>query len=184
VTTRPEPGDPFLDLADQAAHDAAVRSRAERRERHERAVETGTWLGTLRDLAERRAVLVLHVRGGRPLRGHLLGLSSDHLVLATASGARAHLRLAAVRAARPEPGRGAPPASGDREAPSRATVEDVLDMLAEERGSAALLLRDVVDPLRGRVEGIGEDVVTLRLEGADPALVYLPTAAVDGVLIE
>ncbi|MFA9432657.1 hypothetical protein [Egicoccus sp. AB-alg2] len=184
MTTSPDASDPYLQLTDRAAHEAAVRSRAERRRRQALAAGTATWLGTLRDLAERRAIVVLQVRGGRPLRGLLVALSSDHLVLVTASGGRVHLRLSAVRTARPEPGRGAPPASGDREAPSTATIEDVLDALAEEGGSAALLLGDVVDPVRGRIEAIGEDVVSLRLEGPDPALVYAPVGAVDGVMVE
>lgn len=178
------PGDPYVELTDAAAHAAAVRARAERRERHDRATEVATWLGTLRDLTERAATVVLSTRDARTLRGWLMGLSSDQLVLGLPGGGRIHLRLAALRMVRPEPGSVAPPASGDRLAPVDATIEDVIDGLAEEGGSVVLHVRDLADPLRGEVRAIGEDVVTLRLTGPGRAVVYVPVGAVDAVALE
>lgn len=182
---QPEDGiDPYVELTDAAAHAAAIQARAERRERHDRAAETATWLGTLRDLTERAAAVVLLTRDARSLRGSLIGLSSDHLVLGLPSGGRIHLRLAAVRTVRPEAGRAAPTASGDRPAPADATLEDVIDGLAEQGGPAVLHVRDLADPLHGEVHGIGEDVVTFRLASPEPAVVYLPVGSVDAVVLE
>lgn len=178
-----EPSDPFVDLTDAAATDAAVQARAERRDRQERAAATATWIGTLRDLAERRGAVALTTPSGRALRGALVGVSNDHLVLAQTSGEQVHLRLAAVRAVRPEPGQPDRPATGDRPAPVDATVEDVLDGLVEDGRPAVLLVRDLADPVRGEVCGVGEDVVTVRLAGPERQLVYLPATAVDGVLL-
>ncbi|MFA9446357.1 hypothetical protein [Egicoccus sp. AB-alg6-2] len=176
-------GDPYVGLVDDAAHAAAVRARAERRERHDRAVELATWLGTLRDLAERAEPVALAIRGGRSLRGRLVGLGGDHVALALAGGGRVLVRLGAVRAARVEPGRHTPTAAGDRPAPGTSTVDDAIDELAASGGTVVLYVRDLVDPLRGEVQGIGEDVVTVRLDGPERLVAYLPAASIDAVQI-
>lgn len=176
--------DPYVDLADDAAHEAALRSRAEARERAERARRTASWLGSLQDLAEQRMVVAVTRAGGSVLRGVLLGLGADHLALRLPDGQLALLASDTVRAVRPEPTARVPAAMGDRPVAVRRRLADVLDRLHEARTPVAILLRDVPDPLLGRVVGMGEDVLTLRPDGAEGAVVLLPFASVAGVLVE
>jgi hypothetical protein len=185
VTGRPPPPrDPYVDLADEASHEAAVRARTEERDRRERATELATWVGALRDLAERRAVVSLRARSGRVHRGALVGVGLDHVVLERPVGALVLLALEAVRTVRPEPGEPAPPAMGDRESPQDRTLAEALQRLVEGRHPVVLVVEDVAEPLHGLVIGFGEDVVTLRLTGADRGTVYLPLAAVDEVVLD
>jgi hypothetical protein len=179
----PPARDPYVDLADDASHDAAVRARAEERDRRDRASELATWVGTLRDLAERRAVVSVRARSGRLHRGGLVGVGLDHVVLELPVGSLLLLALEAVRTVRPEPGEPAPPAMGDRDSAQDRTLAEALARLVEERRAVALMIRDVAEPLHGRIVGFGEDVVTLRLIGADRGTVYLPLAAVDEVVL-
>ncbi|GGI05601.1 hypothetical protein [Egicoccus halophilus] len=175
--------DAYVDLLDDATHLAAVEQRVARRERAARAAEAATWVGTLRDLAERRLSVVVGARGERTYAGTLHGLSIDHLHLELPATGRVHLRLTAVRTVRAEPTVAVPVAAGDRPVPADATLADVVDVLVEEVTDVVFAVRDLRDPVRGRVLALGEDVVTLRLEGPRPATVYLPLAAVDAVVI-
>jgi hypothetical protein len=181
---RPPARDPYVDLADEASHEAAVRARAEERDRRERATELATWVGTLRDLAERRAVVSLRSRSGRVHRGALVGMGLDHVVLERPGGSLVLLALDAVRTVRPEPGEAAPPAMGDRESPQDRTLAEVLHRLVEGRRPVVLVVEEVAEPLHGQVIGFGEDVVTLRLTGAERGTVYLPLATVDEVVLD
>jgi hypothetical protein len=180
----PPARDPFVDLADEAAHEAAVRARAEQRDREERAAELATWIGTLRDLAERRLPVSVRARSGRVHRGALVGLGADHLVLRLQAGSVALIALEATRTVRPEPGQPAPPAMGDRDTAQDRTLAEALARSVDDRRPVVLVLRDVEDPLQGEVIGLGEDVVTLRLGGVDRGTVYLPLDAVDELLLE
>jgi hypothetical protein len=178
----PPVDDEFVAFTDAAGHAEAVEARARRHQRLAAASETASWLGTLRDLAERGARVSVTTRSRRRVSGWLVGLSTDRLVLAVTGEEMLHVRLAAVRLVRPEPGPPAPVATGDRAAPAEVTLEDVLDAVAERGGPVVLHLRDVADPLRGTLVGLGEDVATLRLEGPGRQTVYLPLAAIDAVI--
>jgi ribosomal protein L27 len=180
----PPARDPFVDLADDAVHEAAVRARAEQRDREQRAAEVATWVGTLHDLAERRAVVILRTRSARAHRGALVGVGLDHVVIRLRNGASAMVALEAMRSVRPEPGQPAPPAMGDRDSDQARTMVEWLARLAEERRTVVVVLRDVDEPLQGEVIGLGEDVVTLRLLGADRGTVYLPIAALDEIVLD
>jgi hypothetical protein len=180
----PPARDPYVELADEASHEAAVRARVEERDRRARATEVATWIGTLRDLAERRAVVGVRARSGRVHRGALVGVGLDHVVLERPGGTLTLLALQAVRTVRPEPGAPAPPAMGDRESPQDRTLAEALHRLVEGRAPVVLVVADVAEPLHGQVTGFGEDVVTVRLTGADRGTVYLPLATVDEVVLD
>jgi hypothetical protein len=180
----PPARDPYVDLADDAAHEAAVRARVEQRERRERATEVATWIGTLRDLAERRVMVSLRARSGRVHRGALVGVGRDHVALRLPAGSVALISLDATRTVRPEPGEPAPPAMGDRDSAQDRTLIETFGRLVEDRRPVVVVVRDLDEPLHGDVIGFGEDVVTLRLSGADRGTVYLPLAAVDELVLE
>lgn len=177
------PDDPFLALADDAAHRAAVASRREERDRRDRASELATWAGTLRDLAERGLRVSLACAAGRSHRGTLSAVGPDHVGLRLANGALVLLALDTVRAVRPEPGSRQAAVMGDRPVPAGPTLAEVLQDLVERDGAAAVTLREVTEPLRGTVLGLGEDVMTLRLDTALHETVIVPLNAIAELLV-
>ena len=184
MSQRPLPRDPYLELADDAAHEAALRSRAESRARLERAERTATWLGALHDLAERGVEVALTAASGRRHRGALIGVATDHLALRSGEDRLVLIALDTVRLVRPEPQQRLGSATGDRPPPGDRTLTDALDRHVEQRRVLTLVLREVPDPLRGQPVAIGEDVLSLRLTVGDPTTVLLPIAAVVEVIVD
>jgi hypothetical protein len=182
VNRPPEP-DPYVGLTDHATLRGAVAERGRERDRRDRAAEVATWDGTLRDLAERGAHLVVRTAGDRMHRGILLAVGIDHVAVRLANGATVMIAADTVRSVRPEPGSVAPVAMGDRERSQDRTLVEALAVVIEDRPDVVLGLRDTVDPVAGTVVGLGDDVVTVRLSGADRATVYLPLAAVREVVV-
>ena len=174
--------DAYVEFADEAAYGAAVRSRGEARERRERASELATWRGTLRDLAEQRAVVVARTAAGRRHQGMLLAAAVDHVAMALGSGAWVLIRLDALRQVTPQPGRTASPPAGDREAAQDRVLVEVLERCLEDRCAVVVCAQDVPEPVRGRVVGLGEDVVTLAVEGRH-ATTLLPVDAIVEVVL-
>lgn len=177
----PPPSDPYVELVDDAAHDAALRERGEARGRDAHAARLASWVGTLRDLAERRLPVVLSVTGGRRHRGSLVGVATDHLALQAPDGRLVLIALDTVRLLRPEPGRRVGTAMGDREVPVDRTLADALDRFADACAPVTLVLRDVVEPLDGTPLAVGEDVLTLRTSSVGTA--FVPLAAVAELII-
>lgn len=176
--------DPFVELADDAAHEAALRSWTQEREHTSRASRTATWIGTLRDLAERALEVSVTTASGRRHRGALVGLATDHLALRCEGPRRVLVALAAVRVVRPEPGRRLGATTGHRSPPVDRTLADALDRCVEEGVQVTLVLDGVTEPLHGGPVSIGEDVLDLRLSAGEPARVLLPLAAVVEVILD
>jgi hypothetical protein len=183
MSWRPPESDPFVELTDRAALREAVTARGNERERRERAAEVATWDGTLRDLAEQGTNLVIRTSGDRVNRGVLIAVGIDHVAVRLANGSTLLIAADTVRSVRPEPGRSAPVAMGDRERSQDRTLTEVLAIVIESRPEVVLSLRDSVDPLVGTVIGVGEDVATVRLSGGDRPTVYLPLAAIRELLV-
>lgn len=176
--------DPFVDLADESVHEAAVRARAGERELRERAAELAGFDGTLRDLAERRAPVTVQCRSGRAHRGVLVAVADDHVALRLVGGQLVALAGWAVTSVRPEPGSAAAPAMGDRERAQDRTLVEVLDRAVAERRRVALSLDGSSEVVQGTLVAVGEDVVTLRLDGCDRDVVYVRAGAVLEVVVE
>jgi hypothetical protein len=176
--------DPYLELTDEAAHDHAVAARREARSRRQVAAASATWVGTLRDLAEQPDVALVLTAAGHLHRGALTAVADDHVVLRLATGGLVLLRLDRIRAVRPEPGRPAPPAMGDRTGTHDRTLADALDRLAADGARCALLVDGVREPLQGQLVTVGEDVLTLRLEGTDQGTAYAPIDGVAEILLD
>lgn len=181
TTWQPPEPDPLLDLADDAAQQLAVHGRQEERDRRERAADLATWIGTLRDIAERRLLVAVTSGSGRVHRGSLIAVGVDHIAIRQTAGSMVLVALAAIRMVRPQPGAGVT-ATGDREHAQDRTLPEALSRIAEERREVAIHLADVEDGLQGKVLGFGEDVVTLRLMGPARGVVYIPIGAVEEVL--
>jgi hypothetical protein len=175
--------DPYLDLADESAHQAAVRARLTERELRERAAEVAGWAGTLRDLAEARTAVTVRCRSGRAHHGVLLAVAEDFVAMRLPAGQLVALAAQGVTSVRPEPGSRAAPATGDRDRAQDRTLLEVLDRAVNERRRVALSLDGSPDVLQGVLAAVGEDVVTLRLDG-DRDLVYLRAGAIVEAVIE
>ena len=184
MSDQPAARDPFLVLEDDARQGAEAAARAERRSRLERASELATWRGTLRDLTERQLPVSLHLAGPRARRGRLVALGADHLGLRTPAGQLVLVRLDAVRTLRPEPGLSAPAATGDRDRIDGRRLVEVLATVVEDRQRVALGCDGSQEPLVGELAALGEDVLTMQLDGAQRSVVYLPLAAVSEVVLD
>ena len=163
--------------ADQRVADAAG-ARSRERWLRQQAAESATLVGTLVDLAERRADVAVII-GSRTVTGRVTGVGQDGLVLAELSGAATLVALAhvaALRVAGRRPGTGE--ATGGRPAGAWRVV-DALAVLAAERSPVRLGVRGG-DTLTGTLASVGEDVMTLLLpvggQRAHVALQALETA--------
>lgn len=180
----PPDRDRYLELGDRARLQEEIAARSEERSRLLRASEVATWAGTLEDLAERRATVVVRLAGGRTHRGTLVALGRDHVAVRTPGGQLAVLATSAVRTIRPEPGTAAAAATGDRERAAGRTLAELLERCREEATRIVVGLDGVDDPLTGEVAALGEDVVTFRVDAHDHALVYVPLSAVSAIVLD
>ncbi len=179
----PHGPDPYLGLLDLATHRDAVRSRSTARAHHAVAAQLATWTGSLHDLAESRRSATVRTISGGVRRGTLTAVGLDHLVLSSPDGALVLIALGEITLVRPDPSTYPPTvATGDRGRSQDRTLLEALEVLMETR-DVVIAVRGSAEPLRGRVTGIGEDVVTLRLAGSDHAVVYLPAGAIAEVLL-
>jgi hypothetical protein len=181
----PRPGnhDPFVALTDEAAQQRAVQARAEARVRREVAAAVATWVGTLRDLAESGRALTVLSGSGRAHRGTIAAVGIDHVAVAVDPEGTTLLRLDALRAVRPEALPDTPPAMGDRTWSQDRRLHVWFERLFELEARVGLVLDGAADALYGQLVALGEDVLTLRLEGRDRGLVYVSAAAVSEVLV-
>lgn len=180
----PPDRDRYLELGDHARLAEEIAARSERRSRLARASEVATWVGTLEDLAEQRATVVVRLTNGRTRRGALVALGSDHVVVRLDDARTAVLSRTALRTVRPEPGAPAAPATGDRARSAGRTLSAVLERCREEVTPIVIGLDGVDELLAGHVLALGEDVVTFRVTALDHGVVYLPLAAVDEVVMD
>ncbi len=176
--------DPYVALGDDARQAAEVAARSERRSRLERASEVATWRGTLRDLAERRRRVSLRLADGGIRRGSLAAVGADHLAVRTGADQLVLVLLGNVRMIRPEPGSPAPVATGDRDRVEGRRLVEVLAELVEERARIVLRCDGMDEPLAGDLLGLGEDVLTLRVDGVEQGTAYLPLHAVVEVVAD
>jgi hypothetical protein len=176
----------LLRLRDDLAVEGAAVRRQTARDLRDRAAELATWTGTLRDLAERGDAVVLHLEGGATRRGWLRAIGLDHLAITTEVGGTALVALASVRAVRPEPGVIASAATGDRAGSQDRTLLEAIQAFVLVGDPLVVGVRDVAVPLQGRLLGLGEDVLTLRVAtdpGGVAGTVYVPEGAIREVVL-
>lgn len=177
-----EPRDPHLDLLDDARLADALAERSRDRSLRQRATDTASLAGTLRDLAERATPVVVATVGGRRHRGQVRGVAADHVVLDTPAG-RVHLRREVLATIRPQHGAAAPPAQGERDAVDDLLLGEVLARIVGERPTVVLGFDGATESVRGRLDAVGEDVATVRVDGGGE-LVYVPIPSVTEVIVE
>ncbi|MGH9156850.1 MAG: DUF2642 domain-containing protein [Acidimicrobiales bacterium] len=162
--------------------DAAARSRTRERWLRQQAVEDARFTGLLVDLAEQGVEVALGTTAG-PVRGRVMAVADDFVMVASDGGRAAFVRLDAVATVRPEPGARHEEAAADRGPPAGAKLADVLAGLAAERPRVTLVTAGTPVPLTGELRAVGADVVSLRLDGRPPATVYVRMGAVNQVTV-
>lgn len=182
MTWRPE-RDPTVELRDDEAVRAAATSRSEQRLQTRISAESATFAGTLRDLAERQAGATVLLEDDHGVQGTLLGVGSDHVVLATTTRQRAWIRTDGIVAVRADPDVRVPVAQGHRPPGDRLSLLERLATWEVDRPALALLVRGRREPMRGRLVAVGEDVISLELtDDRHPS--YLRSDAVRAVMLD
>lgn len=167
--------DPHVQLLDDARHAAAVAERTQRRLLADAEEQDATFRGSLEQLAETGAEVVLHTAVGRRLRGAVRALTADHVLLVGDHG-RAWVRIASVTVVRVGAGS---LAAGGGDRPTRAAVAlaDAVRDLAEQRATVEVLF-DGGGGIRGTAVAAGRDLLTLRDGRGEHALAHLDRAAI------
>ncbi len=174
-----QPGDELVAAFTQWAAgeraSTAAEDRARERWLRDEASSSANWRGILVDLAERAATAVV-ASGQQKCTGRVVCVARDFCILQQASGRPALLPLTAMSALWPD-GNAAGAPAGDREPNLALSLVGALAALAEDRIPVALTLEGGVH-LEGVVVTVGEDVITLRVEGQSRRYAHVRLASV------
>jgi hypothetical protein len=179
---RPPTDDPFVQLTDEGRLADAIRERADERELRQQLSEFATFAGTMRDLAEAGRTVTVRSGSGRSYQGRLLAVAIDHLVVSAGSSRTVHVAVDQVTSVQLDPTAVANVAAGERAAAQDRTLDEVLAAAVEDRPVVVLVTRGDGEAHRGQLLAVGEDVVTLRVEGAGAR--YLPAGALSEIVVE
>ncbi len=172
---------------DRFAADARQQEAAASRAREgwlRRAVgDDATLSGTLLDLAERGAPVLLTLRSGRRHRVAVWRVAADCVAVRHDDGRVSWIALSAIATVAGEPG-GQPVPVGTRRAESDVTFFDVLSDLVADQAMVALFVADMTDALRGRLVGGGRDVVRVATAGPTPEVVVAVQAVSEVALVD
>jgi hypothetical protein len=171
--------DELLRLLDDARADERVASRGRERMLRQVAEDSARLAGTLLDLAERGSTVTIRTTAARAHHGTIRLVATDFCVVATEAG-DVWLALDGITVVRPHPTERHAPATGDR--PSRdLLLVEALARISPERPRVALVTEGG-ESTAGELRAVGEDVLTLRLDGGPTALCYVSSSAVREVL--
>lgn len=167
--------DPHVRLLDDARHAQAVADRAQRRLLTEADDQDATFLGSLEEVAETGAVVVLETTVGRRIRGTITQLSGDHVVLEGDHGT-AWVRLRAITVLRVDRNTVVRAGGGERARRQDVPLSEALRALVEDRSDVDVVF-DGGTSVRGTALAVGRDVLTLRNPATgERALAYLQRA--------
>lgn len=166
-------------LTDEARRAKAIEARQQRSDRALAAALSGTFAGTLVELAETQAPVTIRTRAEHSVHGTIAAVGPDVVVVAPSDGPERVLvrRLAIEALIEQGPGH-------DRSVESITTgpeLAQLLDGYSEERERIALTL-STGNRLMGSIMRVGEDQLVLRLDG-DSDTVTIPLFAVDQVVL-
>lgn len=175
---RPPAPDPHVGLTDDARLSDAIRSRSEERWLRQQSLESATFAGIARDLAEQGAWVTVQSTTGRGYHGAIVGVGPDHLAVRATTGQTTYLALDAVVGARPDPTMAPREAAGDRGPVTGRRLAEVLALEVADRPRALIVPRGAGEVLRGRLQAIGDDLLTLAVDDRDRAPVFVRLDAV------
>ncbi len=180
---RPPTDDPFVRLTDEGRVTEAIRDRNDERELRRQASEMATFAGTMRDLAEARRGVTVRCATGRAYQGALLAVAIDHLVIEAGERRTVHVAMDQVNAIAVDPTVSVGWAAGDRDAAQDRTLGEVLADVVGAQPAVVLVTRGDGEPHRGRLLAVGEDVVSVRVEGSG-SVRYVPSSALSEIVVE
>lgn len=166
-------------LTDDARRQAAAQERLKRSDRAMAAALSGTFAGTLIELAETRSPVTIRTRAADTIYGVIAGLGPDVVIVSPNDGAsRVFLRQAAIEAL-VEHGSGhdryvEPITSGPG-------LSGLLDDYVEGNERIALTM-STGNRFMGSILRVGDDQIVLRLDG-DADTLTVPLVAVDQVVL-
>lgn len=163
--------------AADAAVDEAARSRTRARWLQVQSEESASFVGTLLDLAERADPVVVDA-GGQQVRGPLVGIGGDFVVVRAPMGDRAAdvlVRVDAIDVVRAAPG--AVEVRGDRATLLDVQLGAVLGPMAADRPTVVVRTVQGVS-VRGELRTAGTDVVRLLVDGDPPTPAWIRLEAV------
>ena len=161
--------------AEQRA-DEAARSRTVARSLRRQAMESATLAGTCVDLVETGAQVLVQIAGGHSVRGTAAGVGQDFLAVRGPRGLTL-VPFPAVASVRPLDGSNRA-ASGDRR-PRQRSLMQLLAVAAEDRPRVRVV--SAGEAVVGDLVAVGEDVLSVRVEGGPPSTVYVPAASISEV---
>lgn len=166
-------------LTDDARRQAAAQERLKRSDRSMAAALSGTFAGTLIELAETRSPVTIRTRAADSIYGTVIGLGPDLVVISTNDKAsRVIVRQSAIEALL-ESGTG-----HDRYAEPISSGPDLSGLLDDyaETSERIGLTMSTGNRFMGSVLRVGEDQIVLRLDG-DADTLTVPLSAVDQVVL-
>jgi hypothetical protein len=180
---QPPPEDPYVRLTDEGLLAEAIDARNAERELRQQAAEMATFAGTMRNLAEARRGVTVRSGSGRGYQGVLVAVAIDHIVVQAGDARTVYIALEQVTAIQVDPSVKVGLAAGERDAAQDRTLDEVLANVVGGRPTVVIVTRGDGEANRGRLIGVGEDVVSLRLDGTG-GVRYLPATALSEVVIE
>jgi hypothetical protein len=164
-------------LADGRADDAAS-ERQRTRLLRQISEEEATLAGLLLDLAERATSVTMETAGAGSHRGVVRMVAKDFCVVATDVG-DVWLTFAGLTVVRPHPGERHPPASGQRAAVDIGLAE-ALGRVVGERPPIRVIAAGG-QRVAGELRSAGIDVLSIRIDGPEAGVVYVPVSSVRAV---
>lgn len=172
--------DPHQELTDAARHALAVLSRAGEREMLDIAADTATFIGTLRDLCDRGVDVAVQLVSGRRVHGVVRAVGVDVVVVHRADQMQVAVLARMIRAVGLASDDAAlfSPARGERADVIDVTLHGIVADAFESGAELALVAEGSAEPIPGRVVGVGDDVVSVRMHGSSPVIVHVPARVI------
>lgn len=157
----PDPIDRELrSLLDRSRADDAVAERRRRSALRRQAAESGTFVGSVIDLAEQGVIVTVVAGDGHHARGRIRSVGADFVGLVDEGGDTVLVCLDSASMLRAEPGTAR--TLGDRSARASATLMDVLVGETDRELAVRTIWNEAVT---GTLESAGSDLLVLRSAG-------------------
>ncbi len=165
--------------AAEAQVDEAAKSRSRERWLRQQAAEETTLWSVMIDLSERNRSVLVQSKVGRRHRGQVSALGLDFVCIRTNAGSDVLIARSAITAVRTQPREQA--AHSGRLVQVRLRLHEAIAALVEDRPRVTIAAGP--DVFNGDLVSVGQDVLTLRLDGDTRSNVYVSMDAVSEIAL-